>query len=178
MRAAEWAKEMTVTGVVLVAEALFWVIEHETRPLSFQVLGKSCCSVQTRCRTVAKPYQFLCKCPFRTYWKSPDTSQKADAMSAKISKVLSAIKRTPVSCICRPSLFFSLSKFLTKKICDNQKKKGKREKSLSLSLQVCAVSWFAWKGPLALAWQPVFIVILGHLSAAKFSAKSLGEKRS
>ena len=91
MRAAEWAKEMTVKSVLLVAEALFWVIEHEKRPLSFQVMGKSCRSVRTRSRTVGKPYEFVCECPFRTYWKLPDTSQKADAMSAKISKVLSAI---------------------------------------------------------------------------------------
>ena len=64
-------------------------------------MGKSPRSVRTRSRTAAKPYQFVCDCPFHDDWTSPDTSRKADAVSANLFAVLSAIKQTPVLSICR-----------------------------------------------------------------------------
>ena len=62
----------------------------------FELMGKSSRSVRTRSRTVAKPYQFVCNCPFHDDWKLPDTSQKADAVSVNLFEVLSAIKQMPV----------------------------------------------------------------------------------
>ena len=79
------AKEMTVTSVLLIAQALFWVVDHGNRPCNLEVMGKSSHCVWTRSRTVAKPYQFVCDCPFHDDWKSPDTSQKADTVSANLS---------------------------------------------------------------------------------------------
>ena len=72
-------------------------------------MGKSSRSVRTRSRIVAKPYQFLYERPFPDDWKSPDTSRKADAVSANLFEVLIAIKQTPVMFICRASLSLSLS---------------------------------------------------------------------
>ena len=76
-------------------------------------MGKSSRSVRTRSRIVAKPYQFLYERPFPDDWKSPDTSRKADAVSANLFQVLIAIKQTPVFSICRVSLSLSLSLTLT-----------------------------------------------------------------
>ena len=136
-------------------------------------MGKSSRRVRTRSRTVAKLVPVLCERPFPDDWKSPDTSRNADAVSANLFKVLSAIKQTPVLSIFRVSLSLSLSL--------------SRSLSLSLSplLQVCAVSWFAWKWRMALASQPdlqmwwfwkkkktVWTVSLGFLSAAKFRPSS------
>ena len=69
------AKEMTMTSVLPIARALFRVVDHKNRPCSFQVMGKSSCSVRTRSQTVAKPYQFVRECPFHDDWKSRDTSR-------------------------------------------------------------------------------------------------------
>ena len=167
------AQEMTVASALLIAQALFWVVDHENWSRSFKVLevmGKSSRSARTQSRTIAKLVPVLCERPFPDDWKSPDTSRNAESVSANLFEVLSAIKQTPVLSIFRVSLslYLSLAQFL----------------SLSLSMQVCAVSWFAWKWRMALAWQPdlqvwwfwkkrtVWTVSLGLLSAAKFRPSS------
>ena len=110
-------------------------------------MGKCSCSVRTRSRIVAKPYQFLYVRPFPDDWKSPEASRKADAVSANFFEVLIAIKQTPVLSICRASISLSLSLslthslthslflFLTKKTC-LPKRPGPRQTRLKLSLCV------------------------------------------
>ena len=92
------AKEMTVTSILLIAQACFFFFEWSITKIDrvvFRFWGysngiweRSRGVVRTRSRIVAKPYQFLYERPFPDDWKSPDTSRKADAVSANLFAVL------------------------------------------------------------------------------------------
>ena len=104
-------------------------------------MGKNSRSVRTRSRIVAKPYQFVYERPFPDDWKSPDSSRRADTVSANLFEVLIAIKQTPVLSICRASLSLSLTHSLTFLVPDKKKPAsqtpaGPRRTRLKLSLCV------------------------------------------
>ena len=129
---------MTVTSVLLIAQALFGVIDHENRPRGYssQAMAKGSRSVQTSTwsRTLAKTYLSMgasvlsvtlgnCVTPVGrlTLW-----AQKFSKSCPQSSKHQFCLSVKPLS--------LSLSSFMTKKDVDNQKKRTKRQKSLSLSI--------------------------------------------